>query len=197
MWAVLLKIKTYGGTIFRLCANTEDIIWPVTDGNTYIAFPFQLDEIGDTSKGEVPQVTIRVSNVSRVMQVYMEAEDGMIDAEVILRVVHSTHITTASKGAGIHNGTPEVELNFDVIDSSADPTWATFILGASSPYRLRFPRNRVMKNYCRFREFKGLLCKYVGPETTCDRSLKTCRDTYDNSVNFGNCPAVGSRGIYV
>jgi len=197
VWIVLLKIQTPKGIIIRICANTEDVIWPVTGGDTYIAFPFELDEIGESSKGEIPQLTIRVSNVSRVMQSYMEAEDGMVNSEVIIRVVHSTHITTASKGVGIHNLNPEAIAYYDIIDSNVDNQWASFILGASSPFRMRFPRNRVLRNFCRYKVFKGAQCKYVGVQTTCDRTLYTCRNTMKNSNNFGGAPGIGSGGTYV
>jgi len=196
-WLVLLEIKTVGGTTFRIVQNTEDVTWPVNDGNEYIAFPFELDEIGETSKGEVPQVVIKVSNVSRVMQTHMEEEDGMVDAEITLRVVHSTHVTTASLGGGVHNATPEVTLNLDILDSGADSLWASFILGANNPFRMRFPKNRVMKNFCKHKIFKGGRCQYTGDEVDCNRALTTCRNIMNNSENFGGAPGVGRKGVYV
>ena len=218
-WLVLLKIKSVAGTIMRFVKNTENVIWPATLGfdtwgalntwgdvdtwgnyegyNTYVAFPFEFDEIGDTSKGEVPQVTIRVSNISRVMESYMEEQDGMVNAEVTLRIVHTTNVTTDTLGTGTNNPDPEIELQFDVLDSSVDNRWATFILGANNPFRMRFPRNRVMRNFCRYKDFKGARCQYTGVETSCDRSLYTCRNTMNNSEHFGGAPGVGSRGVYV
>lgn len=196
-WLILMKVKTVGGTVMRFVRNTEDVIWPVTNGNSYLGFPFELDEIGDTSKGEAPQVVIKVSNVSRAMQTHMEAEGGMVDAEITLRVVHSTHVTSETLGAGANNPNPEVELNFDVLDSGADSQWATFVIGANNPFRMRFPRTRVMRNYCKYKHFKGRRCQYTGEETTCDRSLYTCRNTMNNTENFGGAPGVSRRGVYV
>lgn len=200
-WLVLLKIKTPGGTIFRISNNTEDVTWPVTDGNDYISFPFELDDIEETAK-EVPQLVIRVANVTRVMQGYMEAEDGLVNSEVTLRVVHTTHVTTDVLGAGINNTNPEVELFWDIMSSSADSIWASFVVGAPTPYRLRFPRSRMLVGFCRYRYFKGVRCKYTGPDETCNRALGTCRLKINaggesNSINFGGTPGVGSRGIYV
>ena len=196
IWFILLKVKTPGGTIIRVCLNTEDVIWPVTGGNTYIAFPFEIDEIGDTSKGEIPQITMRVSNVGRVMQQYMEAEEGLVNSEVTIRVVHSTHVTTTSLGTGINNSSPEVILQYDILDAHCDSMWATFILGAGSPYRMRFPRNRVISGFCRY-IFKSARCGYAGSETNCDRSLSTCRDIMSNSARFGGAPGVSRIGVYV
>jgi lambda family phage minor tail protein L len=198
-WIVLFTIQTPGGDIIRLCLNNEDVYWPSTPttvDNLYIAFPLELDEIGETSKGEVPQIAVKVSNVSRAIQYYLEKEQGMMNSEVIIRVVHSGNITTASLGAGEYNADPEVTLNYDIIDSHSDSKWVTFILGSGSPYRMRFPKNRVMRNFCPFL-FKGARCKYSGEETSCDRSLYTCRNIMNNSENFGGAPGIGRRGVYV
>jgi lambda family phage minor tail protein L len=196
-WVVLLTVKTPGGTIIRVCPNTEDVIWPVTDGETYIAFPFEIDEIGDTSKGEVPQITIKVSNVGRVMQQHMEAEEGLVNSEVTIRIVHSIHVTTTSLGVGINNTSPEVILQYNIINAHCDSVWASFVLGAGNPSRIRFPRNRVMSGFCRYSIFKGSRCGYTGSEETCDRSLSTCKDIMGNSARFGGAPGVTQRGVYV
>lgn len=37
---------------------------------------------------------------------------------------------------------------------------------------------------CRYKQFKGVECKYAGAATTCDRSYATCQ-SYRNQVNFG------------
>ena len=112
-------------------------------------------------------------------------------------MVNSTNVTTPSQGAGVNNNNPEIELNFDVLSSNADAQWVYFILGAMNPWNKRFPRNKVYKNICRYYDFKGDRCQYAGAETTCDRSLDTCRNTMDNSINFGGFPGVGTTGEYV
>lgn len=203
-WLVLVEITTPASYILRVVANNEDVDWPVTAGNTYVAFPFELDEIGDSSKGEVPSVGLKVSNVTRILEPYLEDEDGLIDSTVKIYVVNSTNVTTASQGAGVNNDLPEIELNYEITDSTADEMWVTFTLGAMNPFNRRFPRNKVWKNVCRYsgttgtvNGFKGARCQYAGGETTCDRSAATCRDTMDNTINFGGFPGVGTKGVYV
>ena len=203
-WLVLLDVTMPDSTPFRVCANNEDVNWPVDTPNTYSAFPFQLDTIGDSSTGEVPAVTLRVSNVTRFLESYLENQDGLIDSVVKIYIINSTNVTTSSQGTGINNDTPEIELNYVVTDSTADETWVTFTLGAMNPFNRRFPRSKVWKNSCRYsgtvssaNGFKGARCQYAGGETTCDRSLATCRDTMYNSINFGGFPGVGTKGLYV
>lgn len=195
-WIILFELTAPDSTVIRLCKNVEDVVWPVTGGNTYTAFPFEFDEIGDTSKNEVPRVVIRVGNVTRAIQAYLENKEGLVDSEVIIRVVHSTHVTTANLGVGVHNPDPEIELNYTVQSTSSNVAWATFILGAMNPYKRMFPRNTVERGFCRYRIFKGSRCQYAGVETSCDRTLSTCR-SYGNSIHFGGAPGVDQKGIYV
>ena len=197
-WLVLLKITLTDDTEIFLVANTEQVTWPVTNGDTYLAFPFELDEIGDSSKGEVPSVGIKVSNATRSLEAYLEEYDGMVDSIVKIYVVNSTNVEIPSDpGAGVNNVTPEIELEYEIINSNADNMWVSFTLGATNPWNKRFPRNKVMRNICRYKDFKGDQCQYGGGQTSCDRTLDTCRTVMANSVNFGGAPGVASKGIYV
>jgi len=197
-WLVLLKITLTDDTEIFLVANTEQVTWPVTNGDIYLGFPFEIDEIGDTNKGEIPSVAIKVSNVTRSLEPYLEDYDGMVDSIVEIYVVNSTNVEIPSDpGAGVNNITPEIELRYEILRSHADSQWVTFTLGATNPFNKRFPRNKVSKNYCRYKEFKGDRCQYDGEQTSCDRSLDTCRIVMDNAINFGGCPGVATKGIYV
>jgi len=197
-WLVLVRVVMPDDTVFRVCANNENVTWPVTAGDIYTAFPFDLDEIGDSSKGEVPSVALKVSNVTRFLVPYLEDQDGLVDSVVTIYVVNSLNVTLgADRVVGVNNNDPEIELEYDVINSSFDAQWVTFTLGATNPWNKRFPRNKVHKNICRYYDFKGDKCQYVGAQTSCDRSLYTCRNTMDNSEHFGGFPGVGTKGEYV
>jgi len=195
-WLVLAKLVSPSATTIRVVSNTEQVTWPVTGGDVYTAFPFLIEEITD-SRDEVPSVELKVSNVTRALEGYLETENGLVDSAVTLYVVNSTHVTTPSQGAGVNNNDPELELEFVVMDSHADSQWVYFQLGASNPWNKRFPRNKVHKNFCRYRYFKGSRCQYSGLEPECDRTLYTCRNTMANSINFGGCPGVAMKGEYV
>jgi len=196
-WLILLKITMPDATVLRVVANSENVTWPVTAGNIYTAFPFELDEIGDVSKGEVPSVGLRVSNVSRVLEPYLEEQDGLVNSVVTIRIVNSMHVTTDALGAGANNASAEVELTYEITSTSADNMWVTFTLGATNPWNKRFPRNKLWRNSCKYKQFKGVRCQYAGAETSCDRTLDTCRNTMNNSINFGGAPGIGSKGIFV
>jgi len=185
-WILLLKITLPDTTIIRVSGDNTDTVWA---GETWIKFPFEIDEIGESTKGEVPQFEVRVGNITGVMQAYMEldANFGGVGSEVELYLVNSSLLADSN---------PTVNLSFECVSSNCDRTWAHFILGAANPYNNRFPRNRILKNFCRYDLFTGSRCQYVGVPTTCDRTLARCREL-GNSHNFGGAPATGRRGLYV
>jgi len=197
VWLVLLEITMPDTTVIRICSNSESVTWPVTAGDIYTGFPFELGEIGDTTKGEVPSLEIRVSNVMRILEPYLETQAGLVDSDVVIRIVNSINVTTPSLGAGVNNNNPEIELEYLIMNSHTDSQWVYFTLGASNPWNKRFPRNKVNKNFCRYKVFKGSRCQYAGAQIVCDRSLYVCRNTMLNSINFGGCPGVGTKGTYV
>jgi len=184
-WIVLAEITLPDSTVLRVCRNTVNVTWPSSGGDEYAAFPFDLEEINDQSKSEVPRVALRVSNVSRVVQAYLDAADGGVGSVVVLRVVHSEHLDETD---------PEFEATFRCTDCQADAQWATFYIGAASPWTTRFPRNRLLKDYCRWR-FKSTECGYSGGESTCDKTMTQCR-LRSNSHRYGGFPGVGQGGVY-
>jgi len=88
-WLVLLDIVLDESTVLYLVRNTEDITW---GGQTYTAFPFDVDDAKQSGDGSIQSVAIRVSNVMRAVQRQIEALDGMGEASVILRVVYSEEL---------------------------------------------------------------------------------------------------------
>lgn len=199
VWLVCLKIVIPDMEPIYVVRNNADIIWNYASNPnpyTWQAFPFELDEVGDTSKGEVPQVNLKISNISRTIEFYIQQYDtyckinGYSPINVYIYVVNTKVI------ADNITADPEVEHQFELIQPTMDSKWATFTLGASNPFNRRFPQGRLLKNFCRWKVFKGTRCGYIGAETTCDRTLTQCR-SYGNSERFGGFPGVGREGISV
>lgn len=171
------------GSPLRLVANEVDITW---DGQTWIAFPFEIDNIGEPAKGELPSVNLRVSNVSRAIQGYVELADGGVDADVKLLVIN---------GGDLAFTTPYIELDFRVAGTSVDANWVNFNLTSVDAWMRTFPKNKIVKNHCNYK-FKGLHCGYAGVETECNRTLTRCREL-NNSNRFGGFPGTGYSGLRI
>ncbi len=186
-YLILLEIQIYGTDIvMRLVRNTEDIVW---NGYTWTAFPFTLADVSQTSDGEIPEVTLAVSNVNRIVQSYVEDANGGGNSPVIIRVVNSNLLDEKD---------PLLEEYFTATKCSCKEDYVTFTLGMGYK-KTRRPLQRYMKNFCG--------CKYgsarcgVSAATQaqlpdCDHSLVACR-ARGNSARFGGCPLVGQGGVYV
>lgn len=173
----------------RVVHNTESITW---SGAEWAAFPFELDEVTDLGTGEVPRVEVRVSNVSRVMEQYIHQYDAWVKNNGYQPITCRILVVNT---ADIASGQPVVEHRFELKQPKTDANWCTFVLGASNPFELRYPRDMIRKNFCRFR-FKGARCGYKGAAARCDKTLTRCRQL-GNSERFGGFPGVGASGVYL
>jgi len=182
-YLVLLEITVPDGTMFRVCSNTEDITW---NGHLWQAFQFKFREISENSKGELPRVQLQVWNGTKAIEPYLDAADGGIGSKVQIFVVHSKHLDD-----------PESLIppaTFEAATCDTTQEWVTFGLSAPSLYSRRFPRNRIIKNYCRWR-FKSGECGYTGDVETCAKTIQACR-ALGNSARYGGFPGCGSGGLY-
>lgn len=176
-------------TPMRLVANEVDIAWEDPDTATvedWIAFPFEVDDFGDPSKGERPELSLRVSNVGRSVQGYVEEADGGLDATVTLHIINASNLAETET---YHT------MQFNVSGTSCDENWVTFTLSAMDFWKRQFPKNTCYKNFCRFK-FKSVFCGYAGGETVCDRTLSRCR-VLGNDDRFGGFPSIGYDGLRI
>ncbi len=196
-WYVLLDIypdRTNPATVLRVVRNTDDVIW---QGNTYVAFSFEIESIDEQSNGQLPNVTIRVSNVSRTVQGQLELYSGGIGAKVVLTVVQAADLA----------GDPVQQFTWTIIEASADENWVTFTLGAPSPLLRSFPQGQFIRDHCRWRyntpamqavaDPAGEQCGYVGALATCDLTLNGangCR-VHANQARFGGEPGIDAQGF--
>lgn len=171
----------------RVVSNDENIAWEDPDTSTiedWVAFPFEIDDIGEPGRGELPQVVLRVSNVTRAVQGYIDEVDGGVDATVTLHVINGGDLSVTDTF---------ITLVFRASSTTCDENWVTFRLTSLDLWRELAPRNHFNKNHCDYL-FKGVFCKYAGVETTCDGTLARCREL-NNVANFGGFPSIGFDGV--
>lgn len=185
VWLLLLEVAVPDSDEpLRLVRNSEDVIW---NGYTWSAFNFTIGDIKEDSKGSLPSVPLQISNVTQIVQAYVEENNGLTGTTVILRVVHSQHLDHVF---------PEVEEYFTVQSTTCDSKWVTFNLGCDISVQMRFPFRRVLKNFCAWRDqYKGIECGYAGALPPCDGTLQSCRDR-GNSVRYGGEPSIPEGGLY-
>lgn len=184
-YLVLLEIQIEGTNTVRLVRNHEDVNW---NGNDWVAFPFEMDDMTEDGK-ELPELVLRVSNVKRDLEPYLNQGNGGVGATVIVRVVNSEHMEITS---------PEVEISFVCESTDTDDQWAYFTLGTGEAQTKRFPQMRYFKDSCRF-AYGSVRCgattaiQAVYPN--CNGSLKHCQER-QNSTRFGGFPSIPTGGLY-
>jgi len=140
-WLILLEVtipSTPAVTLY-LVRNTEDITY---NSQTYTAFPFDLDVSKQVSKGDIPTIELKVSNVTRTLQAYLEDYNGLIDTPITIRVV--------AKPEGETEYLEAESWTHDILAVHADAEYVYFTLGAPNPLSKRFPLYRYIAHSCRF-----------------------------------------------
>lgn len=181
-------------TPIRIVRDNAALTWC---GYTWQCFPFEIDPIGNTNKGEIPQVVIRVANQNRVMEAYIQQYDTYCKTYGFSPIAVDVYVVNTKAIALDGDCDPECEYSFLLKQPKTNSQWATFTLGGDNVYSIRIPQGRVLKNVCRFK-FKGVdgRCGYTGSATTCNKSLSSCR-ALGNSVRFGGFPGAGSGGLSI
>lgn len=204
-WIALLKItlNDVGNTIFKLANNTENIWFNDGDGNEeYIAFPFNL-QVTRTSGNEIPQLELEVSNITRLIQPYLEDLDGAINSIVKISLVHVNSITTNVIGKVADYA--DLIQTYDVIGTQCNSNWVKFILGSPSPLRQPFPPNKYLAQHCAWQFDTATTpspeCNYringdgFG-KTVCKRTFEDCT-AHSNEERFGGFFGLQTGGIRI
>jgi len=156
------------------------------DGQVYTKFPITHEAISDNTQGEIDQVNLRISNVSRAIQAYLEANDwrgkkvtitavfldALADADdAIVHTFFIDNYTSDEKDVNV-----VLTTKFDVLD-------------------IQLPLGAYNRNYCRWK-FKSSECGYAGSESVCNKTKQDCRDNKNNVVRFGGFPSIPQRRLF-
>lgn len=170
--------------VLRFVRNTEDIVY---NGNTYLAFPFEIGDLLNSKDGELPSIKVKLSNVTGLLQPYLELLQGAVGSEILITIINSKYLS---------ENYAELETTFTVLDCCVTEDWIEFLIGSPEELRDAFPPNKYYPKFCRYNEFKGALCKYSGSETDCNRTLDRCMELL-NAENFGGFPGLDPEGIKI
>ena len=184
-WLLLLDITLPNASKLYLCKNNENITF---DGNVYVAANFDIDATEEDAKGAIPQVALKVVDMTQALEPYMQTLGGCIGSTVIIRLVNAGYL---------EENYSELELSLEVMSSASKAGWVSFTLGIASPFRKRFPLLRARGDFCNWvRWYKGAECAYAGALPTCNGTLEDCR-AHNNSRRFGGQPGLGKGGLRV
>jgi len=148
-WIWLLTMALPDGTTLRFAANTEDVVY---GGDTYTAFNFSIDSFGCNTDGEIPELTMVVTNIGYAIQDYVRSNNGLIGSVVsfvcintdLLSEDYSEDVTSLTV-TGVQNTWPDIQMSLSV----------------PAAVRYRVPENRYNPHSC-WHQFRSARCGYVG-----------------------------------
>jgi lambda family phage minor tail protein L len=184
----LFNVLNYdgAGSNFPIC--TWDIA--VTFGGvTYNPFPCKLDFLSNNTQNQIDSLQLTCSNVSRVLQSYLEAYD-LRGCAVNIQVVFIDTLTDASA---------YLKDVFYIDSYTADANNVVFTLtSAFNVNDLDLPSRKFLGNFCSW-IFKGTECGYTGSTPTCNRTANACQNMNggSNYSRFGGFPGIPTERIIV
>jgi phage-related protein len=176
---LLLKVQIAALDPIYLARNTEDI---VSNGVSYLAFWFELDVREENSKGNLPEIQLRVNNATRALEYYFDAYDGLVDAEVTVSAVNTAYPDDVA-----------LAIDADIMASSADDHWIYLTLGTPSPLRFRFPPEIYIAEHCSWRP-GGPECGKPEAANVCKRTRPDCL-IFNNVARFGGEMGLANPGV--
>jgi phage-related protein len=92
----LYTIYDYDGSSTNLyfAEYDTDIKYPAITGITYIKYPITHDYVSENTSGEIDSVKVRISNVSREIQAYLETYD-LRGKKVVIKIVFANQLADA------------------------------------------------------------------------------------------------------
>ncbi|MDD4873878.1 MAG: hypothetical protein PHE15_02745 [Dehalococcoidales bacterium] len=158
------------------------------NGQLYTRFPITHESINDNAQGEIEGVKVSVSNVSRVIQSYLELYDWR-KKRVVIRLVWADQLADTDA---------YIDFTYYIDSYTANEKMAEFsllpkidILDVNIPYRV------YSRNYCSWK-FKSTECGYSGATGSCNKTKAACKAMAggSNYQRYGGFPSIPTRRIY-
>lgn len=177
-WLPLITVYVNASTTLRLVPNPTSVVF---DGQTYTPFGCEIEDVMQDAKGQLHDVSISVSNVTREISAYVEFNE-LRGARVSVCYVHSANL--ADPDAVV------MEEHYEIMSIQVKGAqFVTFILGHDRIASHQFPSGRFFRDNCRW-IYKSTECGYVGALSTCSKILEGsngCR-AHANVIRFGGFP---------
>jgi lambda family phage minor tail protein L len=181
----LVVPTTPSATVIRAVQNP----WPIdfqfdSSGGpiTWNPFPVQVGSVDENNRGNLTQVSVTVTNITRDVQAAIELYDGLIGMDARVMLAHVARIPT---------GIPTFEAKGSILASSATAESAVFEVGVFNLFQAHFPLKRMMRDFCHWK-YDSPGCGYDttrgGALPTCSKKMEGangCREHGDDEVSAG------------
>lgn len=193
-WIWLLEVAISDSSSIRIASYQQNVAF---NGDTYYAFPFTVGAFRQSGEGQTPTLSLTVPNVTREIQVLLDANDGLSRRKVWVRLVHADYLA---------DGDAKIEDRFTVQQAVATAEAVSFTLGRTDLTTAQVPKRRYVRSYCTL-VYEGEACGYsTGLLSSCDHTLNGKRGcivhgdtdvaagyTRKHPRRFGGCPNIAKQ----
>lgn len=210
-----VDVTPLGGDIQRFHNGSneleQDVVW---QGNTYFAFPIQVEGFELTGKGQIPRPTLTVSNILGTMTTLLKQYKDLIGVKFTRKRTFLRYLDAVNFDAGNVEADPAVEFEHDVYyisrKSVENNIIVEFELTASWDLQgVKIPRRVITQNVCPWK-YRGEGCGYAGADVadvndnligsgsyngtdSCGKKLKSCEIRFGTTavLPYGGFPGAG------
>lgn len=156
------------------------------DGTTYTAFPITFDIISENNQGSIDTVQVKVANVSRIIEAYIQAND-LRGKKVTIKTVWANQLADTDA---------YIDDVFYIDSYQSDQQTVVFTLTSKFDLlEVQLPLRRYSRNYCQWK-YKGTECGATSAQTTCNKTKQDCK-ARSNYERFGAFPSVRPSKVIV
>ncbi len=148
-WLRLLDVMVNTALSVKLAHSPVPVVFA---GETFAAFGFQVQEATVDSKGGLADLEITVSNVTREMSAFVEAND-LRGNSIRYRAVHSDHLSSADMAA--------FDESYEIDSYEVTQETCSFHLSHQQLLQFTFPARRAVRNHCQHRYKKATECGFA------------------------------------
>lgn len=181
----LYVVHEYNGTDnLCLAEYKEDVVF---DGVTYQKFPISMEAVTENIQAEIDTIKIKVANVNRLIQSYLETYD-LREKMLSIKQVWANQLADTDN---------YIQYLFWIDKYSANDQTIEFECSSKFDVNeVNLPLGRYFRGVCRWRLYKGVECAYTGALLTCNRTLADCR-LHNNQLRFGGFPSVPTQRTFI
>lgn len=159
----------------------------IFDGIEYSKFPITVEALMENTEGEIDAIQVRISNILRVPQFYLENYD-LRGKKVVIKQVWADQLDDT-------DNCMEYVYYIDKYTSNEKAV----VFDCSSPYDVldvMLPFGVFMRGVCRWKKYKGPECMSDSSESECNRTMADCR-ARNNIARFGAFPSTPTQRVFV
>ena len=184
----LFEVYYTDSDLLRLTDFDSDLTF---DGNSYRAFDISYEDTGENIRLSVDTVTIRMGNVSREMQAYLELYDGLRGHSFNIKHVWYNQLSDA---------VCFMEESYYVDTAESNEEFIEFTLSSKfDVLNVQLPLRTYDRQHCywKFVTDGSSDCGYsdAGLGDWCDHTFNRCK-VLENTLRFGGFPSIPDNTFY-